>query len=100
MRIIQYYNEYTQLREYLCRQSMHLHLCHLSIGHKCVAAQSNRITYHVSLVYDCRVSQLCDFGFSIHLPANKSHMSHVQRGTHFYMAPEVGSNNQFIILEM
>ena len=34
--------------------------------------------------------QVCDFGFSIRLPSDKSHVSNVRRGTPFYMAPEVG----------
>ena len=34
-------------------------------------------------------SQVCDFGFSVHLPLNQSHVSNTRRGTPFYVAPEV-----------
>ena len=33
--------------------------------------------------------QVCDFGFSVHLPLNQSHVSNTPRGTPFYVAPEV-----------
>ena len=39
-------------------------------------------------------SQVCDFGFSIRLRDNQSHISNTRHGAPFYIAPEVGSSSE------
>jgi serine/threonine protein kinase len=47
-----------------------------------------------ALTYGAAVVKITDFGMAVRMDSDKMHVSDVQRGTFFYMAPETKQNHQ------